>query len=391
MSSASEKIRGSVPVEILCPHPERLINDCTKRGIVFRSVARRSPISFGATVSARGARLLRAMSRDGSFTMTSSRGKGIPAHLRVARGRLAVLIMLAAVFLALRAATLFVWEIEVSGNERVPARVILGALRGHGFDYGTFGPSVASEALAESLILEIPQIQWFAVNIRGSHADVLVRERTDWPEIADTGAPADVCASKGGLIVKMSVLEGGPVRRVGDTVAQGDIIVTGGVRSRSASADAAGWARTWYELAAKYPNMSKKVYSGEEKYRRYIIIAEKKINLSPNSGIPWRNYDKIITEKVLGLPTGNILPVTLVTERYCEYTLAPQSADTGGAAREVLRQALMERLEGLAGGGEIRAAKFEASQAGGVYAASLRAECLEQIGARRAVSVKLRP
>jgi similar to stage IV sporulation protein len=299
--------------------------------------------------------------------------------------------MLVGVFVALRVACLFVWEIEVSGNARIPARVILGALRGHGFGYGTFSPSVVSEALAESLILEIPQIQWLAINIRGSHADVLVRERTDRPEIVDTGARADVCASKGGLIVKMSVLEGEPVRRVGDTVAQGDTIVTGGVRGRWASANAEVWARTWYELTAKYPNMSKKVYSGEEKYRRYIIIAGKKINLSSNSGISWRNYDKIITEKTLRLPGGNVMPVALVTERYREYTLEPQGAGADAKARETLRQALAERLERFAGGGEIRAAKFESSRADGAYIASLRAECLEQIGARRLVPAGSRP
>jgi similar to stage IV sporulation protein len=189
----------------------------------------------------------------------------------------------------------------------------------------------------------------------------------------------------------MSVFEGRAVRFAGDTVAQGDILVAGGAGERTVSANAEVWARTWYELTAKYPNMSKKVYTGEEKCRRYIIVAGNKINLSSNSGISWRNYDKIITQKTLRLLSGNALPVTLVTERYRRYVPAPRDADTGAAAREVLRQALMGRLEAQAGSGEVRAVKFESSPEGGAYAASLTAECLEQIGARRLISVESRP
>jgi similar to stage IV sporulation protein len=381
VASASERLRGGVTVEIECPYPERLLNECARRGRVFRNLVRDSPISFKADVSARDSRRLRALSRDGAFDMAAERGTGAPALLRAARRRLLPAVLLAVVFLALRVSTLFVWEIEVRGNVRTPSYVILGALREHGFNYGTFGPSVVSEALADSLILDIPQLRWLAVNVRGSHADVLVRERVDKPELADARAPAMVCASKGGLIIRMSVLDGEPVRASGDVVAAGDVLVTGGVRGRRAAARAEIWARTWYELTAKAPEISEKRYTGEVKYRRYAVFAGKKINLSINSGIEWANYDKIVSERTLRLPTGNVLPFTLVTERLAEYEPAPGGDD--GAAEETLRRALMDRLRGLIGDGEIRAAVCETSRADGGLVVTLRAECVEQIAVQR--------
>jgi similar to stage IV sporulation protein len=290
--------------------------------------------------------------------------------------------MLAAVFLALRVSSLFVWEIDVYGNERTPARAILGALRELGFGYGTFVPSVVSEELSDKIILELPQLQWFAVNISGSHADVLVRERVDRPELTDTRAPASVCASKGGLIVKMSVLAGEPARSVGDTVTAGDVLVSGAARGGTASARAEVWARTWYELTARLPDMYAKRYTGNVKYRRYAVLAGGKIKLSVNSGILWPNYDKIVTERKLRLPLGGVLPVTIVTERYEEYTL-PQDADMAADTEETLRKALMSRLDVLVGDGEIRAAVFETSEADGVSVMTMRAECVEQIAVRR--------
>lgn len=382
MPSASERLRGGVSVEIECPHPESLLNDCARRGIVFRELARVSPISFTAVVSSRDSLRLRALSQNGRFDMAVRRGAGVPALLRAARGRVLPAALLALVFLAIRVSAMFVWEIEVQGNERTPSYVILGALRGRGFDYGTFGPSVVSEAIADSVILDIPQLRWLAVNIRGSHADVLVRERVDRPELADTREPSMVCASKGGLIVRMSVLDGEPVRAVGDVVAAGDVLVTGAVRARRAAASAEIWARTWYELTAKAPEMSEKRYTGAVTRRRYAVFAGKKINLSINSGIEWANYDKITSERTLRLPTGSALPFMLVTERCAEYEMSP-APDGAGRTESALRQALLDRLRGLIGDGEIRAVAFETSRAGGAAAVTLRAECVEQIAARR--------
>jgi similar to stage IV sporulation protein len=387
VSSATERLRGSVPIEIVCPNPESLLGSCARRGVAFRGIERLTPISFKASVSYRDMRRLRALSRDGDFDMTSYAVRGLPALFRTARRRPVLLTMLAVALISLWASSLFVWEIDVHGNVDVPERVILGALRELGFGCGAFGPAVASEVLAESMIQEIPQLRWFAVNISGSHADVLVRERVPKPCILDRRAPADVCASKGGLITKLSVLDGVAARSAGDTVAPGDVIVSGASGGRYVSADAEVWARTWYRLSAVRPELRAKTYTGAVKYVKYAVVAGKKINFSKNSRIPWAHYDKIITEKTLALPTGNILPVTFVTEKYSQYTLLPPKAPSPEDAKseeEALQRALSDRLNRqLLPGGVVRAAKFDPSEKNGVRVMTLSAECLEQIAARR--------
>ena len=61
---------------------------------------------------------------------------------------------------------------------------------------------IKSEAISNDMLLKIPELSWIAVNISGSHADILVRERIPKPLIVDENAPTMVYAVKSGIITK---------------------------------------------------------------------------------------------------------------------------------------------------------------------------------------------
>jgi similar to stage IV sporulation protein len=152
-------------------------------------------------------------------------------------------------FVAVWAMSLFVWEIDVYGNEKITTQQILSALEEQNVGIGSFGPSIVSEAISNDLILRIPELAWIAVNVYGSRADILVRERIEKPEIPDMDAPTMVYAVKPGIIVRTSVLQGVSALKPGDTVASGDILISGimdsishGKRTEHAMGEI--WART---------------------------------------------------------------------------------------------------------------------------------------------------
>jgi similar to stage IV sporulation protein len=247
---------------------------------------------------------------------------------------------------------------------------------------------VKSVALSNDMLLQIPELSWFAVNVRGSHADVLVRERAPKPRIVDESRPTMVYAVKSGVVTKMSVLEGAPAAAAGDTVEKGDVLVSGVMVSRVGGrrlVHAMGevTARTWYELSAQMPlESSVKRYTCEVKEKRALVIAGKRINLYFKGGILWSNYDKITSEKNFSLPGGVELPFTVVSDRYEAY--APVKTFLGRAeAAELLKAGLTRRLNAELGGGEIAAAEIEVTGDGGVVTVTLRAECLERIAAER--------
>jgi similar to stage IV sporulation protein len=313
---------------------------------------------------------------------------GVPFFLWRMRKRYFLLLGLVCCFLAIRVMGLFVWDIDVYGSETVPKARILETLRGLGVAPGAFSFGVKSEALANDMLLQIPELSWFAVNVRGSHADVLVRERVPKPRIVDETRPTMVYAAKSGVITKMSVLEGAPAAAAGDTVEKGDVLVSGVMVSRTGGrrlvhAMAEVTARTWYELSARTTlETAVKRYTGEVKERRALIIAGRRINLYFKGGILQSNYDKITLEKNVRLPGGVELPFAVVTERYEAY--APVKTFLGrDAAAELLKEGLMRRLNAELDGGEIASAAFEVTADGGAVTVTLRAECLEPIGAER--------
>jgi similar to stage IV sporulation protein len=87
-------------------------------------------------------------------------------------------------------------------------------------------------------------------------------------------------------------------------------------------------------------------------------------------------------ENILKLPTGNILPVTVVTEKYTEYSTMTLRL-TVPAAEKILQRDLIGRLKKMIGYWEITKTAFETACENGVLKVTLKAECLEQIAAER--------
>jgi similar to stage IV sporulation protein len=388
MKKAVNFVRGSVRVRVECPYPERLVNICAQNGIEFWDLRRPSPTTVHISMHMIGYKTLGPLADKAGFEITQVKKTGVPIFLRKLRKRYVLLSGMFLMFLAIWGLSLFVWEIDVHGNETVPPQRIIEALKELGIGIGSFGPAIKSEAISNDMLLKIPELSWIAVNVSGSHADILVRERIPKPNIVDEDAPTMVYALKSGIISKMSVLEGARVLTVGDTVQAGDILVTGIMDSiasgkRIVHAMAEVKARTWYEMSSGLTlDMLQKEYTGEVRTKTAVIIAGIRINLYFNGGISFNNYDKITTEKSLALPTGNVLPITIIRERYAEYT--PVGAKLSIlAAEELLQKRLLDHLKQKIGAGEIVHTAFETKLDGDVLTVTLKAECLEQIAAER--------
>jgi similar to stage IV sporulation protein len=388
MKKALNFFRGSVRIEVECPYPERFVNICAGNDIEFWDLERISGTVLRVTVHIGGYRRLAALSRRSEFTVRPVKKAGVPYFLWHMRKRYVLVGGAVLCLLAVWVMSFFIWEIDVSGNETVEESEILAVLDELGVGIGTLGLSVDSEELSNKVLQELPELAWFAVNVRGSHAQVLVRERIPAPEIIDESHPMMVYAEKSGLVTKINALEGDTLCAVGDTVLQGDILISGIMSSETADTrfvHALGevYARTWYERSACMPLTTVvKDYTGEVETKRAIIIAGKRINLYFNSSILWPGYDKITYEKNLRLPTGNVLPITFVRETYSAYD-AVEIELTVEEAEEVLQERLTAELAEEIGSGEILKTDFETAVENGTVTVTMRAECEEQIAAQR--------
>lgn len=311
--------------------------------------------------------------------------RGGAAEVRKVKRRLALVISAIGLLVLLTASSLFVWRIDVAGNESVSTVRIMNALEDNGVYIGSYWPSFNSELIRSHVIEEIPELKWLSVSLFGSRVYVEVREAEPAPELFDEGKACRVVAAKAGLIDELSVLRGVGAVKKGDTVAEGDLLIDGYIQSpfagtRAVHAAGSAKARTWYELTAILPmEYTEKVYTGDVKRCCSLKIGHSRINFYGNSGIWGEKCDKITREKSLGVEGVFTLPVSLVYMSMEEYELQTAVMDED-IARERLEQVLnRELIDSLGEDGEVTEVKFSFSVTDGFGVGTLRAECLEDI------------
>ncbi len=390
MGKIMNSLRGWARVELRCRYSERAVNICARNHVEFWDLKRTPDGAAQMSVSLPSYVKLRQVARDsGTFTVKIVGRRGAPFFLWRLRRRYALLAGLALCVALIGLSSIFVWQIDVTGNETVPSSEILAALKNEGVDIGTCVLNIAESQIANRMLLRIPELSFIALNNHGSRIEVLVREKRPVPELYDPDTPTGVFARKAGIITGITALEGWKTVNEGDAVDVGDELISSYVPlGTGALTHAQGriLARTWYELSLKMPlEARRKVYTGENSTRYSLILGGKRINLYFMGGNPYAGCDKITTYDKLTLPGGAVLPVTLVRDRFDEYTTEYAVMDREDAVR-ILSARLMEMLEAEIGDGWIVSSETESRSENGLVTVTLRAECVEEIGQERALT-----
>lgn len=278
----------------------------------------------------------------------------------------------------------YIWEINVSGNSKIPSAEIIEQLELLGVGVGSNGLHIDNELVRSKMQQRISGISWMTVRVNGSRAEVIIKERRPKPEMVDESMPKDIIAGKTGLVEKVSVLAGKGEVNEGDMVLKGQRLITGQLtdkqnESRNVCALGEVWARTWYETAVDVPlNHIEKNMTGRKKTKTSLKICNLRINFYFDSGISYEFYDKI-TKKVRPEILGIALPLAVIKTQYFEYEPMEGSLEPT-KAEEIARAAVSEKVQRLSGGAEQTQKFFETAESNGVLRAVLTAECREQIG-----------
>ena len=386
-------LRGMAQVRAEGPFPERLINLCAQEGVEFWGVEWLDGHTFTMLTRRRTLDRLEELAERGGCTVALESRRGLPDFLGRFRTRYAFLAGLAIALCAVGVLSRFVLVIAVTGNQKVPTAVILNQLRQLGVRPGVYGPSLDRRQLAQEALLGLEELSWMGINLYGTRLEVIVREPVDSPERLEEGGYFDVAARGGGMILRVEAEQGEAQVQEGDTVVEGDILISGvvsiqppkysdlPVRCYQTHARGRVWARTWRTLTASIPLEAQvKELTGAEKNRWSLIFFGKRIEIFGNSSISWPFYDKITTVHQAALPGGQALPLSLSRERLREYKTRAVPVDEG-AAQALLEEELLKQLAGLIGEeGEVESTRFDAQVEGGALQVTLTAECREEIG-----------
>lgn len=380
MGRIYEKLRGRLRVEVCGAYVEGLLNAAALEAVELWEIECVDDHTLRLNIYEPDFPRFRALAEKCMCELKVLSARGGSRDRKLIKRRWGLLAFLAVSALLLLVSSLFVWEIEVVGNEKLSRGQVLRALSRSGVDLGTYRYSVSADLVRSSMMQQLPELGWMTVNINGSRAMAVIVERQEKPEIYAQSDPADIVAAETGIIKRMSVENGKPAVKQGDSVLEGELLVSGLMDSLSSGskfvrAKAKVMADTWHELSAVCPAEEEVKEPGFLSRSRFaLVFGKRRINLYFDSGKAIDGCDKIIHEYKLGVEGLFALPVTLVREELIPYETELQPAYDRDAMARQLEKQLLEGMDG-----EVLSRNFSEGESGGLYVLTLRSHCLEDI------------
>ncbi len=269
--------RGYLVITVTGRYPERFLNVCAAHHILIWDVFACSDRMFKCSVSMKGFRLLPPMAKKTSVRVKIVEKRGFPMLLARLKKRKWFLAGFSATLILIICLNQFIWKLEITGCENVSAAYVKEQLANCGLYVGAFRPSLDEKKLQTKMLIQTPELAWLWVDKSGSKVTVQVKERVMPPAIYDKTTFCNLVANKDGVIDSMIVKNGVPLIKAGDTVHEGDILVSGsivsekGVAPRQVQSEGNIYARVWYEKSRAFSLFSPIKTETGNKERKYIL------------------------------------------------------------------------------------------------------------------------
>ncbi|MBS5958907.1 MAG: sporulation protein YqfD [Clostridiales bacterium] len=223
----SRRFFGYLFIEMSGFSPERFLNMCTVHEIELWQVVNTGPTyQFFMTVP--GFRKIKPLVRKSKVRLRILKKFGLPFFLYRNRKRKFYAAGLFGFFLILYTLSLFIWDIKFDGNRMYTYDTLLKYCESEQIHYGMIKSKIDCDLLEESLRTAFPEITWVSARVSGTRLLVKIKENEVLSEIpVKDETPCDIVAEKDGVITSMIVRSGVPKVAVGDTVAKGQILVSG--------------------------------------------------------------------------------------------------------------------------------------------------------------------
>ena len=386
-------LTGTLTANITGAEPENFLNICARSGFRLDRMVWVDPFTLEVRVPARRGKELHALASRAQCRVEGGIFRGLPCFLLRFRRRYALLAGLVLTLAFCLVGARFILTVEVTGNETVTDREIISQLRLCGVSQGTWGPGVNIREVENRMMLAMNELTFCSLNVFGTRAEVIVREREPGPTLRDEVTPADVVAVTDGVITHIEPWNGDAMFQEGEAVLEGDVLISGEMvmdlhpmvwegeaGTRLVHAEGRVLAHTRRTLTASLDLQAPvKAYTGEVSQRYALSVWGRRMNFYQNSGIPYDRCDIITRLKTWTPLKDRMLPIQWEKTTYRAYTLTTAPVDPA-KAETMLKARLMESLEGVMKEGEILSADYQTEREGDVLTVTLLAQCSEEIG-----------
>lgn len=220
------QLRGSVKINAQGKHLYKFINRIHNERICCFEQYVKGGI-FCAEIYRHDLKRLKSIAEDYGIEIKSFEYDTFSAEVIRRRRRVGIIIGLALVIAASLYFSGVIVTIEIQGNEKVSDTAILTALEEIGIEEGTPFGQINYVWSENQLRLMVNGVSWAGMHRTGNRLVVEVTEIVEKPEMLNERMPCNIVASHDGYITYTSVLDGQLMKKVGDYVLAGDMLVSG--------------------------------------------------------------------------------------------------------------------------------------------------------------------
>ena len=274
-----------------------------------------------------------------------SKPLGLYGFLLGMRNRYGVLIGLLITVLFFAFSSTRVWDIRISGNEKLGDYEVESALSDLDLKIGTRIRKIDKNAIETQMLANNKDIAWISVNRRGTVVYVDIIESENIGNREEPGPTfSNIVADRDGVIEEITVDSGVAAVKVGDVVKKGDILISGVIENErgvtfcraGGSVRASGVMDVSAESTAE---VTEKIPKKHRLAELRIVIFNFSINIFKNYGNSSDGCDIIRENRKIALFDKYRLPIKIektYTVEYNEKTRTRSSDEMADAAKREL-------------------------------------------------------
>ena len=328
-------VRGYVTIKVWGYSTERLLNLCGNHDILVWNIVNHGDYDT-MNISVKGFFALKPLLKKTGTRASVLKRYGLPFFMSKMQRRKIFVAGFVCCMIFWMLMSRYIWNIKIEGNYALTEDVLLDYLEEKDVRVSMKKSNLQIEELEKALREDHDVITWTSVQVKGTTLLVYIKEN-EMPDYTDrTGQSTltegmDLIAAKAGMVSYIITRSGVPQVALGDTVQEGDVLVSGAVpvynddttlrKYQYVQSDADIKLRYTESISVKRDILyDDKIYSGKQKKMLMFGIKDREWNLQWGR-ISYEDYDISGEKKQVRLLDRLYLPIFYGTKTVQEYEI----------------------------------------------------------------------
>ena len=362
----------------------RLLNLFREYGIVYSDFGEDGEGGVRFTAGTQASFEILSVCRKKGIEIKKLRSFGLPHLLFAYRKRWGLVLGAILAIFIMFISDNYLWDIRVTGNERLTYSQVVELLAESGFEVGSKLRELDIDRIETLALLSTDEISWMSINMNGTVADVQIREASPPPE--STEKPyANIVAARDGQVEYFEIFSGEPSVKEGSAVRKGDILISGVRDEKNGSfsvtrAEGKVFAVTEHEFSVEVPlEYTRKNAVHSRTAEKSIIFFSKEIKIFKRDTPNGENCDTIDKVEVLRFFGGVKLPLGIRTVSEIAFETTTGRYETQ-EAMEIAYYRLSEEINRELGDAQLLRKTVTSELTEESYILRCTVRCVENIG-----------